>query len=106
METRAVKTNRVGQADVGLQQAVRAAFTGTVEEKNDWPLLLGGPTLGNKDLVFVIGTFHRDRSIEKSTLSAGARARNNHERENHKPNENNSIASHAIPLRNLTENLK
>ena len=39
VESGTVQANGVGQADIGLQQAIRAALAGAVEKKDDRPLL-------------------------------------------------------------------
>ena len=63
---RAIHTNFGADAHIRLLQAIVGAFTGTVKEKNDGPLLFGGPIVGNENLVFVDLALQRNGAIEKA----------------------------------------
>ena len=89
-KTRAVVADGRGDADLGLHQAVGAALTDAVEEKDNGPLLIGGPVVRHKDLILIGGAMKRKAAVkETGFMFAGesGRAKSKDESEQQKKTE-------------------
>ena len=60
--------DRFANADLGLKEAVFAAFAGAVKEQDDRPFLLRRPILRYEDFVFVTGAMNDDRPVKEAGL--------------------------------------
>ena len=73
-EARAIFADGGGDAELRLEQAIGATFTGAVKEEDDGPFLVGRPIFGEENLVFVSGIVEGERTIEKTGIGlAGKR---------------------------------
>ena len=99
-ETRAVVADGRGDANLGLDEAVGAAFAGAVEEEDNGPFLIGGPVVRHEDLILVSGAMERKATVkETGFLFAGESGRTKSKNESEQQEKTEARAGH----RNLQE---
>jgi hypothetical protein len=58
-----------------LDEAVHAAFAGTMKKEDDGPFLIGGPVVWHEDLILVGGAVKSKSAIEETSILAGENGR-------------------------------
>jgi hypothetical protein len=95
-ETRAIVADGRGDADLGLYEAIGAAFAGAVEEEDNGPLLVGGPVVRHEDLIFVSGAVKRKAAVEETGfVFAGENGRAKSKNENEKQKKTEARDGHG-----------